>query len=131
MTESKQPDSRESPLGDGGAVNGTDGDGNGDRKDLKNILSWVFGCLFALGALLTPFLGVAVIWLAMAAVLIPPVAAKIGEWRGQPLSASLRRGVVIGGLVLTIVIGACLPDEPDQSHWDKWIGRVGDIGAGF
>lgn len=105
---------------------GTDGQ---EKANAKTILSWSFGCLFILGGLTTPFVSLALIWLAMGLVLIPPTATKIGEWTGKPITPTVKRIIVIGGLVLTVLIGAAIPDE-DTSHWDKWIGRVGDIGGG-
>jgi len=76
----------------------------------------------------TPYVSVALTWLAMGLVLVPPTATKIGEWTGKPITPKIKRIVVIGGVVLTFLIGATIPDK-DTSHWDKWIGRVGDIGG--
>lgn len=101
----------------------------GTRTDsTKTVLSWTFGCLFLLGGLTTPYLSVAVIWLAMGLVLVPPAAAKIEAWFGKQLTASTKGLVVISGLGLTVLLGLLTPEE-DTSHYDKWIDRVGDIGG--
>ena len=124
MSQSATPP--ELPQGDAGTAteraNGT------STKSAKTVLSWTFGCLFLLGGLITPYLSITVIWLAMGLVLVPPAAAKIEAWSGKQLTASTKGLVVIAGLGLTILLGLLTPEE-DASHYDKWIDRVGDIGG--
>ena len=102
---------------------------NGARtKSTRTVLGWTLGCLFLLGGLITPYLSVAFIWLAMGLVLVPPAAAKIEAWSGKQLTASTKGLVVIAGLGLTVLLGLLTPEQ-DTSHYDKWIDRVGDIGG--
>lgn len=91
---------------------------NQGGSDDRQALRWVFGVLILLMGLSSPYPMIWILWVGMGLVLIPPTAALIERKTGLALHGGLRRKVLIGGFVLTLILGALSP-EPAESERDR------------
>lgn len=105
------------------------------QTENPNYYRWGFGCFFVLGGLVSGNPLMALIWLAMGAVLIPPAAEKIEELTGWTLDQELLIKIIAGGLIATVILaglsaGASMSGSgASDADYDKWIDRVGAIGS--
>lgn len=72
--------------------------------------------LFVLAGLNSPYLLIQLVWVGMGLSLVPPSAAWFEGKTGITLGRGRRTLIILGGLVLTMLIGLMTPEEPRSAR---------------
>jgi hypothetical protein len=88
-----------------------------EPSTLAHRLSWGFGCLFLLGGLTATDGLVAVIWILMGLVLVPPVVRYLHSRTKLRLTRKRKATVLAAGVLLTMLLGVL--DTPSQAESDR------------
>ena len=102
------------PAPDPGASEQTES--RGEPKGVGHILRWIFGVLFVLLGLNSPYLIAQLIMLAMGLALLPPSAGWFERRTGIELGRARRTMIIVGGFLLIIIAGLFVPDEPESAR---------------